>query len=359
MTSPDSNPRSRSAGGRAKDAPSIQTVARQAGVSTATVSRVVNGIENKASADTVRRVRAVIDELGYRPSGAGSALRSRQSRIVALLVPNAANPHMAAIAASVETALRQRRLVMILCDTREDPAIQDEYLLEMRAQMVRGIALLGAVDSPVLDQVLDRGEAVVFVNRHATRSAEQAFVGIADRQAGADIAQYFLDRDIAPVGIVHGPLSSSATADRVAGFRERMRGNGAAVPRALISGGADVDHLAIGYRGAGRVLGREPRPRGLFCGSDLIAYGAQRWCREHGLRVPDDVVLFGFDDNPLNDWVAPWINSVRVPYENFGPAVLDVFDRIWSGEPHDRPFEARLPYEMVLRSESAVSRPRR
>lgn len=350
MSGPAGKSRAGPDGGRARDAPSIQMVAREAGVSTATVSRVVNGIDNKASAETVRRVRAVIDALGYRPSGAGSALRSRQSRIVALLVPNAANPHMAAIAASVETALRQRRLVMILCDTHEDPALQDEYLLEMRAQMVRGIVLLGAVDSPVLDQVLERGDAVVFVNRHAG-SAEQAFVGIADRRAGADIAQFFLDRAIAPVGIVHGPLTSSATADRVAGFRERMRASGATVPRTLIAGGGDVDHLAIGYRGAARVLTRNPRPRGLFCGSDLIAYGAHRWCREHGLGVPDDVVLFGFDDNPLNDWVAPWINSVRVPYGNFGPAVLDVFERIWSGEPHDRPFEARLPYEMVVRAE--------
>lgn len=338
---------------RYSEAPSIKTVARQAGVSNATVSRVVNGIENKASAATVSRVKAVIDALGYRPSSAGSALRSRQSRIVALLVPNAANPHMAAIAASVETALRQRRLVMILCDTREDPALQDDYLLEMRAQMVRGIALLGAVDSPGLDQFLDRGEAVVFVNRHAARSTEQAFVGIDNRQAGADVAQFFIDHDIAPVGILHGPLSSSATADRVAGFRERMRRHGAAVPRKMIGGGSAVDHLAIGYRGASRILGQVPRPRGLFCGSDLIAYGVHRWCRENGLKVPEDVNLFGFDDNPLNDWVAPWINTVRVPYETFGPAVLDVFERIWAGEPHDRPFETTLPYEMVVRTNPA------
>src|SRR5579871_2703525 len=98
---------------------SIADVAERAGVSIATVSRVANGIANKTSDRTAERVRQAIAELGYRPVSVGRALRARQSRLVALLAANLANPAMAAIAASVEAALRREDLVMVLCDTHE------------------------------------------------------------------------------------------------------------------------------------------------------------------------------------------------------------------------------------------------
>ncbi len=329
--------------------PSIETVAREAGVSIATVSRVVNGISNKASADTIDRVQRVIEELGYRPSRAGSALRSRQSRIVALLVPGAASAYMAAVAASVEAALRDRQKVMILCDTAEDAGVQDEHLREMRAQMVRGIVMLGAVDSPVLEQFLDEGEPLVFVNRKSPGAPGGGFVGIDNEQAGSDIAAYLIEGDRAPCAVIHADPSSSATAERLVGFRQELKRRRVPLPRTRIRTHASVDHLEIGYRCASKLLDSETRPRSIFCASDLIAYGAHRRCRELGLRVPEDVLLFGFDDNPLNDWVAPWLNTVHVPYEAFGTAVVDLLDTIWNGTQIQPPPEILLPHKMVLR----------
>ncbi len=330
--------------------PSIEMVARQAGVSIATVSRVVNGVSKKASADTTERVRRVIAELGYRPSGAGSALRSRQSRIVALLVPGAASAYMAAVAAAVEAALRERQKVMILCDTAEDANIQDDYLLEMRAQMVRGMVMLGAVDSPVLTQFLDEGEPLVFVNRKSPGGPGGGFVGIDNLQAGADIAAYFVERERLPCAVIHADPSSSATAERLTGFRRHMKREGIKLPASAIKTYPSVDHLEIGYRGAVALLQNGRVPRSIFCASDLIAYGAHRRCRELGLAVPEDVLLFGFDDNPLNDWVAPWLDTVHVPYETFGTAVVDLLDTIWAGTQTQPAPEILLPHKMVLRA---------
>jgi len=311
---------------------SIATVAERAGVSIATVSRIMNGITNKASGETAERVRQAVAELGYRPGSVGRALQARQSRLVALLVPNLANPAMATIAASVEAALRRQGLVMVLCDTHDQPDIQDEYLLEMRAQLVRATVLLGAVASAQLSAMAADGEALLFVNRRCPDGTPRPYIGIDNAAAGREVAAFFLSRGIVAAGVIHGNLASSATAERVAGFCSALAGAGKVVTAGRITTCDATDHVQIGYRCAGALLAEPASLRqGIFCSSDLIAYGAHRAITERGLRVPEEVTLVGFDDNPLNDWVAPWLTSVRVPYDRFGAAVVQALSAIWAG----------------------------
>jgi LacI family transcriptional regulator len=333
-------------------ASSITSVARRAGVSIATVSRIVNGVPNKASAETVEKVRRAIAELGYRPVSVGRALRRRESRLVALLAANLGNPAMTAIAASAEHALQEAGYVMVLCDTHDRPEMQDEYLLEMRAQFVRGTVLLGAVPSPQLAAFQAAGEPILFVNRRSP-AGEAPFVGIDNRRAGRDVAAYFLGRGIVDVAVIHGSLASSATAERVAGFREAMAAAGASLPATRILTEPVLDHLMIGHGVAERLLrdGATP-PAGLFCLSDLIAYGAHKRLAEAGLadfaprRGGAAPLIVGFDDNPLNDWLAPWLTSVRVPYDAFGQAIVEGLEGLWSG---DSACDIALPHRLVVR----------
>lgn len=332
----------------AAKAPSIATVAERAGVSIATVSRVINGVSNKMSESTLLRVQDAIAELNYRPMRAGTTLRTKQTRLVALLIPDTSNAFYGAIASSVERALSEERLTMILCNTNEDPDAQDEYLWEMRAHMVRGIALFGAVASPALEEFVADGYPIVFVNRKPPPGLAGPFVGIDNRRAGQDVAEHFLERGYTSCGVVHGPLSSSASAERYEGFLDTLAAAELTLgPEACAAGDLTLE---AGYRGAETLLAAQPRLRAIFCGNDLMAYGAYRLCCERGLRVPEDVALFGFDDNPMNEWVARWLSTVRVPYGSFGPAVRNLFDRLWSDEPVDRQPQIILPHELVLRA---------
>ncbi len=306
-----------------RDSVSISSVAAHAGVSIATVSRVVNGVANKASTATVARVQTAIATLGYRPTGAGRALRSGQSRLVAVLAANMANPTMPAIVAAAEVALRGAGYVMVLCDTHERPDLQDEYLLEMRAHYARGLVLLGAVDSPVLRSFVQTGEPLVFVNRRSpVGGASQRYVGIDNLRAGAEVALWIAAQGFGAVGLIHARLSSSATADRVTGFRAALKDSGIALPARRIQTVAGAEHLQIGYRGMQRLLAQAKPPQVVFCTSDLIAYGAHRRAREAGLQLGRDLVLIGFDDSPMNAWVAPWLHAVRVPYAAYGEAIV-------------------------------------
>jgi LacI family transcriptional regulator len=305
----------------------------------------MNGVTNKASPETRARVLEAVATLGYRPAGAGQALRQGRSRLIAVLGPNLANPSMAAVAASIEAALRPLGLVMVLCDTSDEAAVQDSYLREMRAHQVRAIVMLGAVASPLLATMLQENEPLLFVNRGSPHPGACSFIGIDNRAAGRDIASFFLDNGIGLAGVIHGSRASSATAERLAGFRERLDEAGVAVPRFVTD--PKIPHLDLGYRAAGGLLGGEgSAPRGLFCASDLIAYGAHRWLRESGIGCPEPVTLMGFDDNPMNDWIAPWLSSVQVPFQDFGPAIVESLEALWEGE---RGRRVLLPYRIVRR----------
>ena len=323
---------------------SIKTVAAIAGVSIATVSRVVNGVAKKASPETVARVREAIAALDYRPTSAGRALRQQTSRLVAVLAANLANPTMAAIAASVEIALREEGLVMVLCDTHDRPELQDEYLREMQAHQARAIVLLAAVESPMLAVMRDGATPLVFVNRRDPGGGKAScYVGIDNGAAGREVSRHCLAAGPTSVALLHGWLSSSATAERVAGILAAFEAAGRPLATAAVIPPAEADHLRIGQAGAKALIAAGALPDIVICTSDLIAFGARRAFVEHGSRPPR---LIGFDDSPMNEWVAPWLTSIRIPYERFGTAIVSLL----AGPAGKRPLASIQPFRLVVRS---------
>ncbi len=327
----------------------MEDVARRAGVSVATVSRIINGrAANRASPTTRQRVQDVITELHYRPLRAGRALRTKQSHLVALLIPDITNAFYAAIAHSVESAISDLGYAMILCNTDENSATQDVYLEEMQSHLVSSIVLLGAVDTPGLRRAMAAGVSVIFINRRAPPGLSGPFVGIDNYGAAELVAEQFVRQKYSHCAAIHGPLFSSASQERLEGYRDYLARAGMPLEDRYVVG-ADLT-IESGYANAVRLLDLDPRPRAIFCGNDLIAYGAHRRCRELDLRVPDDVALFGFDDNPLNEWLAPWLSTIHVPYDSFGPATAQIVRDLDRGATVEENFEILLPYRSALRA---------
>ena len=312
---------------------SLATVAAAAGVSIATVSRIVNGETRRASAETVERVRKAIAVVGYQPNHAGRTLRRRESRLVAMLAPNLDNPVMAAIAASTEAALRTAGYVMILCDTHDQPDLQDEYLNAMRSQVVRGYIMVASVPSAVLKDFVADGAPMVFVNRRPP-FGRGAFVVIDNIKAGADAADMLWSGGLRRCGVLAPAQGSSVTQDRVKGFCSRLRALGA--KEILEAEAPGRSHLDIGYEAAQRLVTSDGWPDGLMCVSDQIAYGAYRLARERNILIPERCMLVGIDGNPLNRWIAPWLRSIQVKYEDFGQPIVELLDHVWRGSSHAR-----------------------
>jgi LacI family transcriptional regulator len=310
---------------------SLATVAAAAGVSIATVSRIVNGETRRASAKTIERVRKAIAVTGYQPNHAGRTLRRKESRVVAMLAPNLDNPVMAAIAASTEAALRAAGYVMILCDTHDRPDLQDEYLNAMRSQVVRGYIMVASIPSAVLKDFVADGAPMVFVNRRPP-FGHGAFVGIDNIKAGADAADMLWSAGLRRCGVLAPARGSSVARDRVKGFCSRLRALGAA--EILKAEATGRSHLEIGYEAAQRLAARDGWPEGLMCVSDQIAYGTYRFARESGILIPERCMLVGIDGNPLNRWIVPWLRSIQVKYEEFGEPIVELLDDVWRGSGH-------------------------
>jgi LacI family transcriptional regulator len=321
---------------------SIRDVASRAGVSIATVSRVVNGEARGVSNETRARVQSLIKEMNYLPNRIGRALRARTSDTYALVISNIQNNFYAAIAWELERQLNEIGKVVLLFNTNESAGLQDRCFDEINSQSVGGLFVLCAVESKRLRQTVDRNYTV-FINRRIESLGEISFVGIDDYAAARDIMAAILRSQDLPVGIIHGPLYSSTSARRVKGVMDLLREKDVAIDA------GDVREASLsmdsGYQCAVELLQRK-RYRALFCGNDQIAYGAYRRCREMGLAVPGDVRIYGFDDNPLNDWLAPWLNTVRVPHVSFAGEAIRQLQKLRDGAPHR---SIILPYDIVLR----------
>lgn len=322
---------------------SIKDVAERAGVSIASVSRVMNEGSGSVSVETRQKVIKAVEDLNYSPNHIGRALRARTTNTYALIISNIQNNFYAAVAWELERLFNERGVAMLLYTSNENPEIQDRCLEDIRSRQVSGIFLLCAVDSPRLRDLVGR-EPVVFINRRVPAVGDTSFIGIDDRAAARDLATAALRRRPGPVALIHGPLTSDTSARRMRGMLDICAQFGTPVPpqhrrEARLS-------MESGYDAAVSLLDGQSFST-LLCGNDQIAYGAYRRCRELGLRVPDDLPIYGFDDNPLNEWLASWLNTVRVPHLDLAKAAIEEMESLRASR---APREVILPYQLVLRT---------
>ena len=321
--------------------PTVRDVARLSGVSTATVSRYFTGKTDAISPETIESVRNAAEALGYTPSEIGRSLRLARSRVVVMVVPDATNPFTADVAASVEQALKEFGLSMVLANASENAEQQDRLLSDAQGLRARAIVLQGAIDTPRLRDMASRQNNIIFVNRRPAPGIIAPYVGIDNFAAGHAVGRYFVERGYENCVVIHGPRHYSGSTERLDGFLE---GLGQVRPVFQFESAYTME---AGYRQGQLLLADHTRRYAVFCGNDMIAYGVYRAAVEKSMRVPDDLVIFGFDDNRLNEWLAPWLSTVKVPAFDFGPAIAKLIDE--PIDPADQNSNVILPFTLTIR----------
>lgn len=321
--------------------PTVRDVARLSGVSTATVSRYFSGKASAIAPHTLESVKNAAEALGYTPSEIGRSLRLARSRVVVMLVPDAANHFTADVATSVEIALKKIGLSMVLANASENAEQQDRLLADAQGLRARAIVLQGAIDTPRLRDLCERQNNVIFVNRRPADGIVAPYVGVDNYAAGHAVGRHFAERGYRNCIAMHGPRDYSGSTERLDGF---VAGYGDSDDILRIESAYTME---AGYEHGRRLLSHQTPRRAIFCGNDMIAYGVHRAALELGLKIPDDVVLMGFDDNRLNDWLAPWLSTVSVPAFEFGPAITDLIDRRTKDAKCDR--SILVPFQIKVR----------
>ena len=327
----------------------IQNVATRAGVSTMTVSRVLNN-SGYVSMDARRRVEAAIAELGYVPNTLARSLRSKRTRTLALVLSDITNPFFTTVARGVEDVANERGFNVILCNTDESEEKQCRYLITLLQKRVDGVLLVPARSTPgPVAWVQDRGVPVVVIDRRVPAASVDVVRGDSERGAYS-LVKLLIELGHKRIAVLSGPEGVSTAADRVAGYRRAMAEAGLCCDGTLIR--HDAFSQASGYRMAQQMLQLSPRPTALFAANNFIAIGAYKAVQDAAVRIPDDMTVVTFDEIPVSFVLDPFLTVAAQPAYDMGKQATELLLERLSGEATDGYREIVLPIEIIVRRSS-------
>jgi DNA-binding LacI/PurR family transcriptional regulator len=340
----------------ARPTATLDEVARVAGVSRATVSRVVNG-SPKVSPDVRRSVEKAIDRLGYVPNRAARSLVTRRSESIAVVITEPAgrlfsDPFFPRVIRGVSTALAARdlQLVLLMPDDAQEEQRTIRYLAGGHVDGVILVSLHG--DDPLPAELAARRVPLVVIGRPPP-GADVDHVD-ADNRGGARTATlHLIDGGRRRIATIGGPQDMVAGQDRLAGYRDALAERGVMADADLIEVG-DFTHEG-GTAAMEQLLARRPDLDAVFCASDLMAVAALGVIQGSGRRVPEDVAIVGYDDAPIATTTRPPLTSVRQPVEEMGHEMVDLL--VGSiGRSGRVPRRVILATELIRRASSAGRR---
>lgn len=329
----------------------LRDIAVRAQVSTATVSRVLNG-RSGVSDEARDAVLAAIDVLGYeRPT----RVRTASTGLVGLVVPELTNPVFTLFAQVIETALAMRGYTTVLCTRTIHTVHEDEYVRTLLERGVAGIVFVSGIHAvagtnPARYQRLrDRRVPIVLVNGYVP-GVDAPFLSN-DDAATVDLGvQHLASLGHRRIGIALGPQRYTPVVRRIAGFHDAMRRHlGDETDAATVERMIACTRYVVegGEEAADRLL--EQGATGILCGSDLMALGAVRAVRKRGLDVPRDVSVVGSDDNPLLEFTDPPLTTIRQDVDGIGKAAVSILLDEIAGTPAPRAEYVFRP-DLVVRS---------
>ncbi|MEE1845837.1 MULTISPECIES: LacI family DNA-binding transcriptional regulator [unclassified Streptomyces] len=322
---------------------SIKDVAAQAGVSVATVSRVLNS-HPSVSPDARTRVRAAVDALGYRPNAVARSLRTDQTRTLGLVISDVLNPYFTELARFVEEEARALGYSVIIGNADERPELQDHHVRTLLDRRIDGLLVSPADgDSALMADVARDGTPMVFVDRWMP-GVDVPVVRADGRDAIRDLVAHLHALGHRRLAIIAGPAATTTGNERVEAFREALRAYQLTLPDVHIGQG---DFQAdSGRRVTERFLALPEPPEVVFAADNLMALGALDAIRAAGLRVPQDIGLAAFDDIPWFVHTDPPITAIAQPTGELGRAAVRALVDIVEGR---SPRSVTLPARLVVR----------
>lgn len=336
----------------------IKDVAKIAGVSPSTVSRVIAN-HPRISLATQERVRRAMKEMEYHPNAIARSLVRQTSNTLGIVMSRSAeqafsNPFFPEVIRGISSVARQYQFSLLLSTSKGYQEEQAESLQMLRHRKADGVILLASRPSDrLIDQLEEGGHPYVVVGRVPGRP-KALWVNNDNVEAARLAVTHLIEQGHREIGFLGGIPDLFVTQDRLDGYRQALTAAGVPYrPEWVI----DTDFtLDAGYAAALSLIDRNPRPTALFAIDDVLAIGALRALREQGLHVPGDMALMGFNDDPITLCVDPRLSTVRIPIFELGARATELLiQRIRS--PEREPTQVILPSELVIR-ESTLGGPK-
>lgn len=330
-------------------APTVRDVAAAAGVSVATVSRVLNGIGRTDPARRQRVLRA-IEALGYRRDGVARNLRRRSTMVWGLVISDIENPFFTSLVRGVQDSADGEGYSVVLLNSDEDLLKEGRCLDVLAEERVAGVILSPVSEHESDLEVLAASRTpTVLVDRRVT-GVSMDMVCVDNRKGAREGTAHLLARGYRRGACISGPPRSTTGASRLEGYLAALRDAGREVDMSLVLT-TDFKRRG-GYDAALQLLDRRPPPDAMIVMNNLMTEGALAAIRERGLRIPDDVGLVGFDDLSWASLVQPRLTSIAQPVRELGLAAAKLLARRCRGDDEGFPATITLDPELRVRESS-------
>jgi len=328
----------------------MKQVAERAGVSTSTVSHVINGTR-AVSEDVRTRVLGMIDEMGYIPNAMARSLKNDKTHTIGVSVPDNTHAAMAELLRGIEDAAFAVGYNIMLCNGYEDPQRQAVHLRSLIEKRIDGLVLVPGAGGAELAPLLASQRVPIVLADHALAQVDSDFIGMDHEYTGYLATRHLIELEHRRIACIAGPAFEPAGLARVAGCRRALREAGLELaPDCLLHGAADCQG---GYDAARTLLALAPAPTALFACNDLMALGALCAAHEAGVAVPGVLSVVGGDDLGVAAFALPRLTTVAQPSYEMGRQLTGLLLQRIRGEALPRRHE-RLQGRLVVRGSTAV-----
>ena len=329
-----------------------QDVAKRAGVSIATVSRVLNDSPHVRPA-VKRKVLRAVTALNYQPNRTAQRLRAKHSKVLGLIISDIQNPFFTSVVRGIEDLAYAHGYSLVLCNSDEDPEKEKLYINVMRAEEVAGIILASTSESnPRVSDLLDSHIPVIAIDRRIKDRRVDSVLAT-NTQGACEAVAHLIALGHRCIGFIGLPLTRTTGRERFDGYQRALRENGLTVSRARVRI-SDAKQQG-GHDSALELLASQPCLTALFAANNLMTLGALDAIRERGLKIPDDISIAGFDDMSWAALLQPPLTAVAQPTYELGRQAAELLlERLKSP---DKPVEhVQLDTTLIVRGSSGQPR---
>ncbi|NNE52785.1 MAG: LacI family DNA-binding transcriptional regulator [Sulfitobacter sp.] len=301
---------------QSRSAPTLDDVARAAGVSTATVSRCLN-TPDRVVESTRQKVMQAVEALGYTPNFGARVMAAKRTFTIGAIIPTMENAIFARGLQAFQEALRERGYTLLVSSSAYRPDVEEEQVRSLVARGADGLLLIGHDRDPAIYDYLNQQKVPVMIAWTFSEAEHRPSIGFDNRASMEALATEVLKLGHRRIGVISGITKGN---DRA---RQRVEG----ICNALENSGLDPDSLTIsettygiesGAEALDKLLEKDPHLTAVICGNDVLAAGALRRARERGIDVPGQLSITGFDDIELARIVVPALTTVHVPHREMG-----------------------------------------
>jgi LacI family transcriptional regulator len=325
----------------------IRDVAKAAGVSATTVSRVFNHSE-LVSPETQEHVRTVATQMGYRPNATAQSLSHGRTQAVGLILPAPHGEFFSEIIRGIDEVAQEADHYLLISSVHYSVSESRAALDALRGRTDGLLIMTTHVEAQ--KEVLTGAEIdvpVVFMNSAMQESTYDAFE-IENRSGAYAATQHLIERGYRRIGIILGPPDSQDVRERVEGYRAALSESGIDPDAQPVIEGDFTQ--ASGYTAGQRILELDALPDAIFACNDYMAIGAMAALQEEGIRIPDDIAIAGFDDIPSARYTTPSLTTVRVPVYELGRQAARRLIAMIHAEGCTSPYHSTLQSKLVVRS---------